>query len=230
MPCPLAVQGKIRSSHASQPRGPNSLGCIICVAMAVVQHPVPVTKPALVQAAVRRANKAPKAVAARRKKGKWSLDGIFVPGVGDTQFQPFTPEMQGDQLAAFAASPENKTIYTEPGQPKDSFALAHEMGHLIDAYATDKDHQNFMRIMGFKPGEAWDQGTGTDGGFHSPSEFFADYYSSVVNKVDPRRSSQAAYANNINRKRLRQFALALAQFGRYYQLGAYKEPTWPSSP
>lgn len=195
-----------------------------------VGTPPPAYSAAQVQAAAARRLRPQAAISrkvqAKKKKGKWTIGDTFVPGVDGVTYEEFTPELQGNQLSSFAAFPDRNVILRARGQTRDKGAIAHEMGHILSRYLTDENKKNFMGIMGFQPGE-WNTGTGaTAGGLKSPNEFFADYYSSVVNRVDPRRQSIAAYAHDINRKRLRRFAIALAELGRYNQLGAYKEPDW----
>lgn len=61
----------------------------------------------------------------------------------------------------------------------DPFNYAHELFHLVDKQvATDADRARWQKLLGLK-GE-WNQGTGTQGGFHSPSEIVADYYAAAA--------------------------------------------------
>ena len=184
----------------------------------------------MVAAALRSAAKPKKPVAlAARKKKKWSLGDIFVPGVEGVTFHEGTHPSAAGVMSAYQADPDARTIYADPavlrGKP-DEAALGHEMGHMLNPYMTPDDQTNFVRLMGLSGG--WQDPLPGGLAWNSPMEQFGDWYSLVANHVDPRGKYQGGYLEQMpTRKQLRRFAIELAKFGRRNQLGAYKAPTWP---
>lgn len=122
-------------------------------------------------------------------------------------------------VGAAAYDPATRSIYYQKGA-LDRMIRGHETGHAFDQQALDSANRlRFEQVMGLGKGR-WNQGTG-QAGANSPDEWFADYYSAAVNNVDPRHFSEASYATNINRPRLKAFEKLLAQIGREQQLPAY---------
>lgn len=65
-----------------------------------------------------------------------------------------------------------------------SFALQHELGHLVDAQLlTDGDRRWFTRRLGMSPGLAWRDAAK----WRTPSEVFADAYAACALKWSPGR-------------------------------------------
>jgi hypothetical protein len=112
----------------------------------------------------------------------------------------------------------------------DKFTLAHETGHLLDAQVlSDGDRQFFQRLL-HSPTGPWNQGTGAAGGYHSPSEQFADYYAAAATGYDPRpkRKGKAISGGStdsytpIGPKRLKRLTQALERLQRRNNLQDYR--------
>lgn len=114
------------------------------------------------------------------------------------------------------ADPNTKTVYASR---RDPFAMAHEIGHMLDEQLTSGDRARFQRIMRMKG--PWDQGTGTEGGYHSPSESFADYYAAAATAYDPNGNRVTSAYTNLRAKRLRKFKKALDRVAREQHLRQY---------
>lgn len=101
----------------------------------------------------------------------------------------------------------------------DRFAVGHEIGHLyLEHYLTGREKARIQRILGV--GGAWDQGTGTEGGYRSPSEHAADYYAAAATGFDPSTHGLGGYAQ-IKPKRLKRFKKYLDRLGRAQGLRQY---------
>jgi hypothetical protein len=110
------------------------------------------------------------------------------------------------------------TVYFQGNMPK--FTRAHELGHALDDQElNDGDRHFFTRLMGMS-GD-WNQGTGFQGGTHSPSEIFADWYGNAAVGNDPSRAWSDAYATPPDPKTFRRFAQALDRLGHRRGLLGY---------
>jgi hypothetical protein len=123
---------------------------------------------------------------------------------------------------------EGENIHVLPGV--DQYTVAHEMGHLLDNQVlSDGDRNFFARLLQTSPG-AWNRGTGAAGGYHSPSEAFADYYAAAATNYDPRpkRKGKAVSGGGVDSytrigpKRLRRYKKALERLQARRGLEDYK--------
>lgn len=123
--------------------------------------------------------------------------------------QGYAPGITAENAAGTAAySRDTDTIYYQ-GKGMDPATRAHETGHAFDDQVlTDGDRIYFQRLM-HAPAGGWRTGTGLQG-LASPNEWFADYYQAAAMNLDPRRESQASYAQ-VGPKRLKRFEKALAR-------------------
>jgi hypothetical protein len=118
---------------------------------------------------------------------------------------------QQNAMGTASYAPDTDTLYYVG--TLDRATKGHEVGHAVDdQLLTDGDRHYFQRLMHAPPGE-WRTGTGLQGGATSPSEWFADYYQAAALKLDPRRESQAAYAQ-VGPKRLIRFEKALTRLAK----------------
>lgn len=101
----------------------------------------------------------------------------------------------------------------------DPFSTAHEIGHLfLETSIGDAERARVQRILRVKG--PWDQGTGTEGGYSSPSEIAADYYAAAATGFPQAGKGVEGYAS-IGPKRLRRFKRYLDQVGRERGLRQY---------
>jgi hypothetical protein len=128
------------------------------------------------------------------------------------------PGLEQNAMGTAAYNRDTDTVYYQG--KLDPATRAHELGHAFDDQVlTDGDRQYFQRIMQAPAGE-WRTGTGIKGGHLSPSEWFADYYQASALGLDPRKQSEAAYAQ-VGPKRLRQFEKALGRLAKRHKLQPY---------
>lgn len=145
----------------------------------------------------------------------------FVPAAPSVKYvQGYAPGITQDNAAGTAAyDSDTDTVYYQGRLGKAT--KAHELGHALDDQSlTDGDRVYFQRLM-HAPAGAWNTGTGLQGGFSSPSEWFADYYQAAALHLDPTRENQAAYAS-IGPVRLKRFEAALARLGKRQHLPQYR--------
>lgn len=155
----------------------------------------------------------------RHKHPKSLLESLLVPMPATVNFVNGWPADQPDTMGTALTDLASNTIYYR--QPLDKFARAHEVGHLLDSQVlTDGDRHYFQRVM-HAPAGAWNQGTGMDGGFQSPNEWFADYYAAAASGLNLSRESVSSYAT-LRPKRLRRFARALDRLGHRRDLQPYR--------
>ena len=105
----------------------------------------------------------------------------------------------------------------------DDFNYAHELFHLLDTQAvTDADRARWQKILKLKG--PWNQGTGTQGGFSSPSEIVADYYAAAALGMDLNHELVGSYAQ-LTPKRLRRMGRSFERMlARRPDLQAYANP------
>lgn len=125
--------------------------------------------------------------------------------------------------AAAYSNPQTGEIFAGEYDP---FNYAHELFHLLDTQvATDADRRRWQKILKLKG--PWDQGTGTAGGFHSPSEKVADYYAAAalgMNLDGANREQVGSYAQ-LTPKRLRRMGRSFERMlARRPELRAYSNP------
>lgn len=137
----------------------------------------------------------------------------FVPAAPVVNYvQGYAPGITQENAAGTAAyDPSTDTVYYQG--KLDKATKGHELGHAFDDQAlTDGDRVYFQKLM-HAPTGAWNQGTGLQGGLTSPNEWFADYYQAAALRLDPRRQSEAAYAQ-VGPKRLERFEKALGRLAK----------------
>jgi hypothetical protein len=101
----------------------------------------------------------------------------------------------------------------------DRFAAGHEIGHLfLEQLTTPEEKARIQRIL--KINGAWDQGTGLEGGYSSPSEHAADYYAAAATGFDPARYGLGGYTQ-IGARKLKRFKIYLDKIGRERGLRQY---------
>lgn len=147
--------------------------------------------------------------------------GVYVPAAPVVHYAQggLAPDpgvdFAGTGAAAYAA--DTDTIHYEGLLGKS--ARGHENGHALDDQVlSDGDRRFFTRLMGLI-GD-WNQGTGMTG-FHSPNEWFADWYGNAANGRDGFHQWDSAYAPAPNPKAYRKFRQALDRLGRRHHLKPY---------
>jgi hypothetical protein len=114
------------------------------------------------------------------------LDSLVIPAAPSVNWaHNVAPPGPPDNSVAGSAAYDwgSDTVYFQGNMPK--FTRAHELGHALDDQAlNDGDRHFFTRLMGMSGN--WNQGTGFQGGTHSPSEIFADWYGNAAIGNDPR--------------------------------------------
>lgn len=101
----------------------------------------------------------------------------------------------------------------------DRYSTAHEIGHLfLETSIGDRERERIRRIL--KVDGPWDQGTGLEGGYSSPSEIAADYYAAAATGYPHPGKDVSGYAR-IGPKRLRRFKKYLDHVGKERGLRQY---------
>lgn len=145
------------------------------------------------------------------------------PGVPSVHLVRQTPaqKLPGEQWAPAATDQSTGTIYQFG--PLDNSQMAHEVGHVFDTEVlTDGDRQQIEGLLGMKG--PWNQGTGT-GGVHSPDEAFADMYSAVATRMDPRHRWESSYVSPPAPGTYKRFVRLLDAIGQRQHLGRYARPS-----
>lgn len=145
--------------------------------------------------------------------------GAYVPGAPVIHFvRSANPSGAADSMAPAATDMSTGTVYYS--QKLDPFSKAHETGHVFDSEVLDSGERSFFQRLMHAPGGQWDQGTGVSG-YHSPDEWFADYYAAAANHLDLSKQGVSSYAT-IGPKRLKRFEAALARLGQRKNLQSYR--------
>lgn len=113
----------------------------------------------------------------------------------------------GGGSCSYAATGE---VFLAPGAGR--FAKWHELGHVRAERLTQADRGYMIELMGLPPGP-WDRGTGFEGGFSSPSEWFADYHAACALRLYVSRAGgswEASYAPWPGARRYRRICNAIA--------------------
>lgn len=147
------------------------------------------------------------------------MPGNVTPRIG--QFQDPTRGQYGP-TAGYTNTETGEIFLNE----YDPYNYAHELFHVLDAQVlTDQDRARFQKIL--KLDGPWDQGTGTKGGFNSPSEKVADYYAAAalgLDLVGKNRQVVGSYAQPTPR-RLRRMGRSFERLlARHPELRAYTNP------
>jgi hypothetical protein len=88
------------------------------------------------------------------------------------------------ELGPVGAYVQGDDIHIRKGTRLDPVAAAHETGHLFDQQVlTDGDRHYITRLLHAQG--PWRQGTGAQGGYSSPNEWFADYYAAAATGWQP---------------------------------------------
>ena len=139
-----------------------------------------------------------------RKKVRRKTFRVPAPLNASVTYGPLSDSELGGQMTGGLTYPDQGTIRLPD---RDSYGLAHEMFHLLDAQVlTDADRARFAKIL--RTDGVWNQGTGTKG-FTSPDEIAADYYAALATNMDVKKAGGGRYVGEYGPKRLRRFGNSL---------------------